>query len=233
MSESQSPDFKAIFNGMTIVLVAHDLNMTIFKPVWMCKFDILRPDEITEGAFISPAAIQLPNPNFQVTILPNRLQMGFPTLNAEENSTLANRVLGGILKQLPHTPISAVGVNFEFLVHPTDLPTFGGWNKEKFATPLASKLVGGDGSQPRFGSYVSMYVGDIRLKLDMKPVRAMEDPRAETEALAPQTELMKLNFNYHLDLNHEDPTGHALAHLNRVPECIGHAKAIVDTLLTQ
>ena len=230
MSDLQSPEIRTVFNGMTVVLAAHDLNMTIFRPVWMCKFDILTPDEITEGALISPAVIQLPTPTFQLTILPNRLQMVFPNLDTELNSNLANRVLGGILKQLPHTPISAVGINFDFLIHPVDSPVFGKWNKENYGSPLACKLVPDEGSQPRFGSYVSMYVGDIRLKLDMKPVRAIEDLRAQAENLTPQTELMKLNFNYHLDLNHEDPTGHALAHLSKVPDCIEHAKGIVNTL---
>lgn len=229
----EPPKLKLTFSGMSIVLVANELNLSIFRPVWMCKLNILKPEEITEGSFISPAAIQIPAPNFHLAILPNRLQLSLPTAEKAVCGPLVDRVLGGILKALPHTPMSAMGVNFDFLLHPIDPTQFSKWNKAMFASPLVNTLCKDAKLQPRFGAYFSMFFDDMRLKVDVKPVRNAEESLTYERTSDPKFEAMKFNFNYHLDLNHEDPTGHALAHLDKWKSAIDHAQLILESLLTE
>ena len=99
------PKCVAVSAGKSVVIVANELNLSIFKPVWLCQFDILKPEELSEGILISPAAIQIPGPTFQLVILPNRLQMTFPSSDVDATTEPLNRVLGGILRALPHTPL--------------------------------------------------------------------------------------------------------------------------------
>ena len=218
------------FLGLNIVLAANELNLSIFKPVWMCQYGILKPEEISEIAFITPAAIQIPNEDFHLTILPNRLQLGLPTPKRIENSKLIDRIIGGILKALPHTPFAAMGINIDILVHPKNPTEFKDWNNQKFASPIA-KLVCLDEGSPRFGSYFSIFVNDARLKVDVKPIRVTEDAPTPDHPIDPKFEYMKFNFNYHIDLDPENPVVQAFSQLNKAMHYLDHAESVIEKLI--
>lgn len=220
-----------VLGGMSVVIIANELNLSIFKPVWLCQFSILKPEELSAGAVISPAAIQIPGPTFQLVILPNRLQMTFTPSDVGATLEPLNRVLGGILRTLPHTPLIGLGMNLDFFVTPIPVNNFEKWNTENFASRVAN-VVCGAGIQPRFGSYSSMQVEGMRLKLDAKPVRAVAAPSQIVKALETAPEWMHFGFNYHQDLNQDAPSKHALELLSKWSTVYSHARSIVELIPT-
>lgn len=219
---------RVVFAGTSLVLVANELNLSIFKPVWLGQFGILKPDEITEASVISPAAIQIAAPKFNLVILPNRLQMMFLTLEEEKVVEPLNRVMGGILKNLPHTPWIAIGINFDFFVIPEDQSRVDEWNKKNFASKQALAICNDHEKHPRFGSYFSMSFDGMRMKVDAKPVHKASsvDPKV-TEALKVAPEWMLFNFNYHLDLDSAAPVKHAQDSLTKWTRAASHCSSII------
>ncbi|MEK7677344.1 MAG: hypothetical protein AAB676_16065 [Verrucomicrobiota bacterium] len=224
------PKCVAVSAGKSVVIVANELNLSIFKPVWLCQFDILKPEELSEGILISPAAIQIPGPTFQLVILPNRLQMTFPSSDVDATTEPLNRVLGGILRALPHTPLVGLGMNLDFFVAPAAGNTFEEWNAEHFASKVAFGVCGGAETRPRFGSYFSMQVEGMRLKVDAKPVSGVQASPQVVKALEAASEWMHFGFNYHHDLDQNASTKHALELLSKWSAVVSHARSIVSQL---
>lgn len=232
MSETTVSEGKclSVFAGMSVVIAANELNLSIFKPVWLCQFDILRPDELTESSLISAAAIQIPSPTFQLVILPNRLQMTFPSSDVDATIGPLNRVLGGILRALPHTPLVGLGMNFDFFVTPPVGDSYEKWNAESFATKAALGISCVADARPRFGSYFSMQVEGMRLKVDAKPVRGAVASPQVVKALEAASEWMHFGFNYHQDLDQNAPTKHALELLPKWSTVVRHAQSVVNQI---
>lgn len=210
MDAKKTAKARSVFAGASVVLVANEINLSIFRPMWLGQMNILRPDEIANDCVISPAAIQIPTPQFNLLILPNQLQMAFAEMDDAAVIEPLNRVLGGILKNLPHTPLIAMGMNFDFFVGPDDLKQFAEWNKSLFASGFASLVCGNPAGHPRFGAYFSTLFEGMRLKINTKPVHGAVAAPKVVEALKVATEWMHFNFNYHLDLKPDAPTQHAI-----------------------
>ena len=231
-TEAKKPlECQVVFAGTSLVLVANELNLSIFKPAWLGQFGILKPEEITESSVISPAVIQIPAPKFNLVILANRLQMTFLTLEEADVVEPLNRVMGGILKNLPHTPWIAMGINFDFFVRPTDDSRLDEWNKDNFASKQALAICSDKDKRPRFGSYFSMSYEGMRMKVDAKPVhKAASVDSKVTEALKVAPEWMLFNFNYHLDLDSATPVKHAQESLAKWKVAASHSCSIIDQI---
>ncbi len=225
-----SPQGHRVFAGTNLVLVANELNLSIFKPIWLGKFEIIKPDEFTDACIISPAAIQIPTPHFTLAILPNRLQIAFTAMEDENVVEPLNRVVGGILKNLPHTPLLALGINFDFLIAPADASQFAEWNKKNFASESALAICGDQTKKPRFGSCFSMNVENMRLKVDAKPVHNVVANPKIMEALKVAPEWMQFNFNFHLDLDSEAPVKHALESLVKWNVAASLTRSIINQM---
>ena len=102
----------------SIVFVANQLNLSIFNPLWFVKQGILREDEFTAETVITPAFVQIPTSGFNLLIIPDRLQMQLLPRTFPIAANEFHRVLGGIIKSLPHTPLKGVGLNFSFMSVP-------------------------------------------------------------------------------------------------------------------
>ncbi len=127
------------FEHTSIVIIAKDFNPSIFKPLWLAKNNILREEELQGDVVITPPAIQIPTKAFQFSVLPDRLQMIIPQSYSDAESDII-RVLGGIIKTLPHTPYTAVGINFNYVAAPSAEDTFAAWNRKLFASAISKKL---------------------------------------------------------------------------------------------
>ena len=152
------------------VLVANDVNVSIFKSAWFGRNQVISEDEMLDDVLISPGIVQIPTRNFQVIIVPNRIQFFLPPQRFDVGQQEIDRVLGTIVRLLPHTPYTAIGLNFEYIVTPPSADTFYEWNRKWFSAPLVEKFPEAKDKTSRFGSYFSMDSLEMRLKIDIKPV---------------------------------------------------------------
>lgn len=187
----------------SIVIIAKDFNLSIFKPLWFIKNDIFREEELQANILISPPAVQIPSEHFQFTALPDRLQMLIPKHYSDAEDDIA-RVLRRIVRTLPHTPYTAVGLNFNYLIAPETEDRFSAWNRKLFASALSRKLQSSRDKNARFGSYVSFDVLETRLKIDIKPIKASANIKVVYKSWHEGQDLVRLNFNFHSDVGSTD-----------------------------
>lgn len=189
----------ANLTACSAVLVAHDVNMSIFKPVWLGRQEILTEEELTGEVIVTPALVRIPTDRFELLILPDRIQMR-PAQKCDKAQASLLRVLGGIVTKLPHTPFTALGLNFEYMIRPSEGVDFGERNEEQFAAAFSRGSTPEAQEDIRFGAYFALDVLGMRLRADFKPVQVESRVDAEgLESPAP-CEAMRAKFNFHRDL---------------------------------
>ena len=218
---------RGVFGGTSVVLVANEINLSIFKPVWLGQTNILRPEELSGDCVISPGVIQIPTAQFNLLVLPNQLQMAFAEMDDKVVVEPLNRVLGGILKNLPHTPFLGLGINFDFFLGPSNSENFAEWNKELFASRSALAVCEQPTDQPRFGAYFSLEFEGLRLKTNVRPIKGAVAAPKVIEQLQAASEWMHFNFNFHLDLNPLTPAQNALETLAKWSLVAAKTRAII------
>ena len=105
------------------VVVGHDVNLSIFTPPWLRDQKILSDEELAGDVVITPPMVRIPAPSFELLILPDRVQMR-PSDDLDKAQSDILRVLGGIVSTLPHTPFTAIGLNFAYLMSPDEHTQF-------------------------------------------------------------------------------------------------------------
>jgi len=218
---------RSVFGGTSVVLVANEINLSIFKPIWLGQTNILRPDELAGDCVISPGALQIPTTQFNLLVLPNQLQLAFAEMGDEVVIEPLNRVLGGILRNLPHTPFVALGINFDFFVGPNDLGRFADWSKDLFASRSALAVCENPADNLRFGAYFSLDSEGMRLKINVRPIKGAVAAPKVVEQLQTAAEWMHFNFNYHLDLNSAAPAQNALETLVKWSSVAAKTRSII------
>lgn len=225
MSEQPQPAVRSVRINLSVALVAHDLNLSIFNPPWLLRESILKEEEFDwKQSLFSPALIRIPTSRFELMILPDRIQLRFPPERTDVESDLL-RVLGTIVSKLPHTPYSALGLNYDYLIAP-DNATFSTWNHSLFCTPIVCAPID---SSDRFGAYYSTTFHEFRRQVDCKPTRVRSDLAAQAPQFAEDEEAVRIAINYHSDV--PQPAESA-----RILELIGQwsiARQDADTLIAQ
>ena len=196
------------------VIVAHDVNMSIFKPPWLVRQKILTDEELEGDLVVTPVLIRIPTPAFELLILPDRIQMR-PGKDSDHAQSDLLRVLGGVVGTLPHTPFTAIGLNFEYRISVNGNVDFGAWNTAHFAAAFALKSMGDEAGDGRFGAYFSFEVLEMRLKADLKPVRMLQREGPDHSASASTEEKMQGHFNFHRDLGQRPVVSEILEALGR------------------
>jgi hypothetical protein len=155
---------------ITVVFLANSFNLPIFQQVWLLNNDIVTQDEFDSGTnFFTPAAVSVQTSEFELLITQDRVQLVINS-NFDNSSALIFRVMGGIVKKLPHTPYKAVGLNYNYIIEPSTPDGFVAKCKSIFVcsdNPLAECFASDDS---RFGIYLSTDMFDARLRLDLKPI---------------------------------------------------------------
>jgi len=206
--------------NLSVVIVAKDFNISIFKPFWLLKNNILNEQELQGNIVITPPAVHIPTDNFVLMVLPDRLQMTMPRQYRDAKDDIA-RILGGIIKTLPHTPYTALGLNFNYFVAPEAEDAFSSWNKQLLASSLSNKIYPEQDEGTRFGSYLSFDVLGTRLKIDIKPVKAPNNIATLCNSWHKGQDLVRLNFNFHRDIiSSEPPTQTVLDTLGKWSEAL-------------
>lgn len=175
-------------NDSGAVLVAKSLNISIFQQVWLIEHGVINKDEFSENTFFSPMAVNVPTPTFDFLVVPDRIQVTMKS-NFDNAGELFTRTIGKIVATLPHTPLTALGLNFNYILSLEDHQKFESACRKIIlcdTNPLSAEF---DSEDSRFGVYASKDCFDGRLKLDIKPIKKESQ------------ESLLLNFNFH----HETP----------------------------
>lgn len=178
-----------------VVVVAQNLNPSIFTQLWLVKQGIFSEDEFKQGSFFTPAAVNILTDSANLLVVPDRLQLTF--LKQELQQEVAKKVIGTVVETLPHTPYTAIGFNFNWIIEPEDDKEFPATLRRLFLpdkNPLAGTF---DSNDARFGIYMSKNTITMRLKLDIKPFIV-------TSPAIGKKEVLQLNFNFHKDVKGED-----------------------------
>ena len=180
--------------GQNIVLVAQNLNPTIFSQLWLVRNKVFQEDDFNGQNFIfTPAAVNIDTADLNFLVMPERLQVAMKS----DDMSKATTKLETTVSSLPHTPYRAVGFNFDWASEPRDAAKYGKDVRNMFladGNPLRSFFSPEDA---RFGSYMSVNKFDMRLKLDIKPSIVIKNDKP--------IEVLLMNFNYHKDIDQADP----------------------------
>jgi hypothetical protein len=172
-----------------IVIVAQNLNPSIFTQLWLYTQGVFSEKEFKQNSFFTPAAVQVLTDDSELLIVPERLQLTF--LKNDKQDVLAKHIIGTIVEALPHTPYNALGFNFNWVSEPSDDIIFAENLREMFLSPKNPLSSYFNVDSARFGMYMAKDIDNMKLKLDMKPVKHLQDSNKEA---------LQLNFNFHKDL---------------------------------
>ncbi len=219
-----------IRNTANIVIVANDVNLSIFKPDWLVKVGIFEQEELHGAVVLTPLTANIPTKDFVLTVLPNRIQCDILPGNKQPAKTI-NRVVAGIVQTLPHTPYTAVGLNFVYAVRPDEDRHFVGWISKYFGSAFTHNLGYTEGNNPLYGSYVSFDVLGMRLKLTMVPTEIKTIGPAAPAHWKIGELFLQTSLNFHCDVTGEtDPAKAVVEALAKWDLASGLAEEIIQLL---
>lgn len=173
--------------GQNFVVTAHNFNLTIVTQLWLVKNSIVREDEFSGSSIFTPAFAQVVTKSWTLQVHPERIHAA-PINSSDDGYLGAAKALGRLIKKLPETPYSAVGINFGFSIRITNI---GGVSRRLFLpekSPLQKAFTAEDA---RFGGYFSKPALGFILNVDAKPIK--EDGK----------EVLHCSFNFHRDIGRE------------------------------
>lgn len=185
---------RLLFVGSTVVLIAQEINVPILSQLWLVKNGIVEESEFREGSLFTPNLVFVKAEKFELTALPDRIQLVFRELRGAEPSAYIERVAGGIVRALPHTPFSAMGLNFEFSCRPPAGELYSEWNRRTCLCPLVMGVPESHEDGARFGGYFSVDTLGYRARIDAKPACPA------SASFPSDNEFLQVAFNFHRDL---------------------------------
>ena len=207
-----------------VVVVAQQMNPSVFNPSWLLENEIVAKEEMAREAIFTPQLVSVQAAHFSLLVAPDRLQVALLNPKDEQNAQ-AVELVGTIVKLLPHTPYTAIGLNMTWLIDPAPAGC-GEFVRKLFWVPDNPIYGKFDQDDARCGGYVSKDVSGFRLKLDMKPITVddPQDPQGKSERL-------QLAFNFHKDIASGAPgVQDIVAAISKWGEVRAHADEIVGTL---
>ena len=179
------------FNGSNVVVAARQYNPSILSQIWLVDNGIVPRDGFREGCIFTDMLVQVQSDQFVFNVVPNQLQFA-PTERDNEQDVIVEKV-GRIIRTLPHTPFSAVGLNFNWLAIADD-EAVRDLSRQIFFRPETTIHRAFDLPDSRFGGYLSKDSLGARLKLDVKPGFGANAADGE------RRDFLQFQFNYHLDV---------------------------------
>ncbi len=222
---------KSVMDNSSVVITAQDVNISIFKPWWLLKEGIFNESEVAGEVVVTPVTVQIRTEHYEFAVLPNRVQMTCPR-NYPDAQKNIDRILGGVARTLPHTPYSAVGLNFHYLARPEG--TYGTWNRRWFTGEFTGSVCSKDDIAARFGSYFSMDTLGTRLKVNITPVTAGQGIEKFCDDWGIGEELLKFDFNFHVDVVSGNAAAECVVEtVSKWTKALEKSKEIVDMLSDQ
>lgn len=169
----------------TLSLSANYYNVSVFRESWLLAEKVLEETDIdTTKSFFSPNIVHIKNDRFELVIHPPELRISLQNDAALSEYSIAEK----IVKRLPHIPYVDVDLLSVYLIDDFDY-TLG---KTLFFNEKNKVFLNFKNSEedPRFGAYLSKDFLNSRLKLDIKPVTAIEGEDDKTERTFLQVECL-------------------------------------------
>lgn len=206
-----------------VVVVSNQFNPSVFSQLWLTKHGLATEEEVggVDCAFTNVFA-QVITSRYSLLVTPNQLQLAVQ-VNTEEQQKLVVDKLGKVVELLPHTPFSAVGLNFRYHAKP-DKRDVRSLTRELFFVEQSPLHKAFDVPDARYGGYLSKNVLGFRLRLDVRPVSA---PFEETSL---PEELLLLAFNFNCDASQITGGDSIKTAISKWDETRSEAQSIADAL---
>ena len=208
-----------------VVLVANQINPTIFQQPWMIKREILLDEEAKE--FIqTPVFVQATTNSFELLVVSERVQIAFASEVSENQvSELTSTRLGNLVNALPETPYTAVGFNFNYHIeiNRSDTPQI---TRDLFAgeSSALSKIISND--RDMFGAFAITKTDHGELNLEVRP--AMLENSNDRDVL-----VFKFNFNHDLkSFNDTKKIEQIHQTLSRWNDASSHAHQLIENFVS-
>ena len=174
------------------IIAARNVNPSIFRDHWLIINEFVHPTEMGPGCVFTDAFANIVSRHFNLTVTPEQIQL--TPKPVESPSSVA--LLGQMVRELPHTPYTGMGLNFVWHVRGEDEALLGLQRslfkcQSRFHSHFADENC-------HFGAYASKDFGDCRLKLDARPLRVHHPP---TKTVFPS---IQFAFNFHRDLSNAE-----------------------------
>lgn len=196
-----------------VVVLARQFNPSVLTQMWLAGQGILGEDGAYKPESIFTAnLVQVITDEFALVVTPDQVQFMLNVAPDEQQDLIAKKI-GTLVKNLPHVPYWAVGLNFHWHLTP-DKEQIPAITRELFCGKSEGIYARFNEPNAKFGAYLSKNFGSFRMKLDVKPILL------EVESL--KEERVHFGFNFHADL----PRGAGAA--DAVIERLGHWNEVRD-----
>lgn len=176
-----------------VVIVANQFNPSVFSQLWLTKNGLATEEEVSgEDCAFTNVFAQVITPRFVLVVTPNHFQvMVLPGVESQQQ--LVEDKISRVIALLPHTPFTAIGLNFRYHARPEhrDIQSL---SRSLFFVESSSLHKAFDVPNARFGGYASRDFLGARLRLEVKPIIASFDGQSIPE------DLLSMGFNFHHDL---------------------------------
>jgi hypothetical protein len=193
-----------------VIVTASNFNVTLISQVWLIDNGIVRRDEFSDAMIFTPAIVQFQTPHFDFLAIPTQLQFEPKGTDEEKQKIIVER-LGKFVQTLPHTPYTAMGVNFTWHYKPAPPKTVAQVSRSAFFKSDAKFAKFFSSHDAKFGAYYSKDELGFRLRLNIGPIDIPRPDEAPEEAI-------QLAFNYHLDANREEDIRSAMERWSRAKQ---------------
>lgn len=181
--------------GQNIVIIAHNFNPSIFNRYWLVINKLIDDEDILQNSIFTPTITQVISKDFQLLVTLDQLQFACNPKSNFQDSLI--KTLIPTVKKLQEIPYKAIGLNFTWFVSDPD-KTINQLGREFFFIPNSNIFKLFDSDNSRYGSYMSKDFKNSRLKLDIKPINAIE----LGVSIQPK-EYIQFTFNFHVDFKNE------------------------------
>jgi len=202
-----------------IVVIASKFNPSIVTERWLERHEVLLPEDEVARAVCLPVFAQIQAASFSLVVTDDKLIFTWP----DQHGGLPRAIdqVTRIVQALPETPYSGAGVNFLWATR-NIAGGISDYSRRMFGPndgPLAQHFASPDA---KFGSYMSVGLGNCRLRLDIKPVTEVRDGEA--------SEAINLSFNYHFNAPSDNPRDAIVDFLERAHIFREHSEMVIASL---
>jgi hypothetical protein len=177
----------------SVVVAAHHFNPSVFSQLWLVRNNIVSETEFLTGCVFTDMIANIRTHAFELLVTQDQCQFS-PLGGTEAHQTVIVEKVGSVIRLLPHTPFTAMGLNFIWHVEPLDVSEFGRTRFCKCDAPLYDNF---NCEDARFGAYLSKDALGFRLKIDIKPLTMTISGASK--------ELFQFSFNFHSDISGDSP----------------------------
>ena len=172
----------------------------------------------------SDTTVNVQTSEFHLLIQPEKCQFT-PFPGVENGQALISDRVGKLVRELPHTPYQAIGMNFVWVVTPEKLP-LPDFTRRLFFSQEQAIDKHFDLPDAKFGGYFSKDSLGCRLKLNVRPLQFQF---VESKAFA---EGLEFQFNYYRDIGEEkDAPDIIVKQFEQWDEAFSEAKGIVASAI--